>query len=220
MKQFPLPALPALDVETLRIEDLVESDRNARMHPEEHVDRIAASIEEFGFTVPVLLDSEGVIIAGHGRIAAARKLGIEAVPCIRLDHLSEPQARAYRIADNRLTELGGWDEGMLASELDALRQEGFAFALTGFDLADLERMLPKAAEWPDAPGGAEDGEAPLGEMIFTISEGQREVIDEALMGARHDKDIPKPDDNANPNAATLAEWARRYMGQRPKDSSA
>ena len=93
---------------------------NARTHSDEQIAQIAASIVEFGFTNPILVGSDGVIVAGHGRLAAARKLGLDYVPVVVLDHLSPTQRRALVIADNRLAENAGWDENVLRAELEAL----------------------------------------------------------------------------------------------------
>jgi len=101
-----------MQIETLAIDDLVPYARNSRTHDNAQVAQIAASIREFGFTNPVLVDGAGGIIAGHGRVLAARAVGLNAVPCVRLAHLTEAQQRAYVIADNRLALNAGWDEGM------------------------------------------------------------------------------------------------------------
>ena len=114
--------------------------RNARTHSEEQVAQIAASIVEFGFTNPILAGSDGIIVAGHGRLTAAQKLGLEVVPVVVLDHLTHTQRRALIIADNRIAENAGWDDAMLRVELDSLRDDDFDLSLTGFDadaLADL-----------------------------------------------------------------------------------
>lgn len=114
--------------------------RNARTHSEEQVAQIAASIAEFGFTNPILAGADGVIVAGHGRLAAAQKLGLSTVPVVVLDHLTPTQRRALVIADNRIAENAGWDDVVLRTELAALQDEDFDLALTGFDadaLADL-----------------------------------------------------------------------------------
>lgn len=129
-----------LQIDMLPLEALIPYARNARKHSDEQVAQIAASIREFGFNNPVLVDKENGIIAGHGRVLAARKLGLEAVPCLRLDHLTETQRRAYILADNRLAELGGgWDEEMLGIELADLRDEQFDIDLTGFNCATTEQ---------------------------------------------------------------------------------
>ena len=122
------------------IERLLPYIRNARTHSEAQIAQIAASIAEFGFTAPILAGSDGVIVAGHGRLAAARKLGLASVPVVVLEHLTPTQRRALVIADNRIAENAGWDEAMLQVELAALQDDQFDLALTGFDadaLADL-----------------------------------------------------------------------------------
>jgi hypothetical protein len=118
---------------------------------------------EFGWTNPVLVDAGGVVVAGHARILAARKLGLETVPVIRLGHLTPAQARAYVIADNRLALNAGWDEAMLASELRALDDDKFDLSLTGFDGGELDRLL--GALEPDQTAGTvmdEDASAQAG----------------------------------------------------------
>jgi hypothetical protein len=105
------------------------------------VGQIAASIAEFGFNNPILVDTNAGIIEGHGRLLAARKLQLREVPVIVLDHLSETQKRAYVIADNRLAEMAGWDDELLRFELEALNEEGFNLDLTGFEDEDLARLL-------------------------------------------------------------------------------
>jgi len=113
-------------VEQLDTKTLVPYARNAKLHNERQVQAIAGSIQAFGFNNPVLIDKENGIIAGHGRILAAQLIGMKKVPCIRLDHLSENDKRAYIIADNRLQEIGGgWDQELLSVEVDALADVGF-----------------------------------------------------------------------------------------------
>src|SRR5512142_1536399 len=116
------PAL-ARRIEVWRTDRLVPYAKNARTHSPEQVAQIAASITEFGFNAPILVDSNAGTIAGHGRLLAARKLGLAEVPVVVLDHLSETQRRAYIIADNRLSELAGWNEEMLRVELQALKED-------------------------------------------------------------------------------------------------
>ena len=132
--------------------------RNARTHSEEQVAQIAASIAEFGFTNPILAGSDGVIVAGHGRLAAAQKLGMEVVPVVVLDHLSTTQRRALVIADNRIAENAGWDEAMLRVELVSLQDDEFDLVLTGFDADDLADLL--AGEDGDGAGQTDDDAVP------------------------------------------------------------
>ena len=131
---------------------------NAKTHAPDQVAKIAASMAEFGWTVPVLVSAEGEVIAGHGRILAAGELGLPEVPVIILDHLSEAQRRAYRIADNKLTELGGWDDALLAQELHALNGDGFDLSLTGLDEAELDRLMGELRD--EAEGAAGEDEVP------------------------------------------------------------
>jgi DNA modification methylase len=120
---------------------LVPYARNARTHSDAQVAQIAASIREFGFTNPILVDGDRGIIAGHGRLLAARKLGLTEVPTIELGHLSEAQRRAYILADNRLALSAGWDDDLLRIELGDLQAEGFDLSLTGFDLGEIEALF-------------------------------------------------------------------------------
>lgn len=131
-------------IEYLETEKLIPYARNSRTHSDEQVQQIMGSIKEFGFTNPVLVDGDGVIIAGHGRTMAAQRLGMKEVPCLRLAHLTEAQKRAYVIADNKLALNAGWDDAMLALELRNLRDEDFDLSLTGFDDAELAALLADA----------------------------------------------------------------------------
>jgi DNA modification methylase len=128
------------------VADLVPYARNARTHSEAQVVQLAASIREFGFTNPILVDGERGIIAGHGRLLAARKLGLTEVPTIELSHLTPAQRRAYVLADNRLALSAGWDEDLLRIELGDLQAEGFDLALTGFDADEIGKLLIEATD--------------------------------------------------------------------------
>ena len=131
----------ALEVRYRKLEDLIPYARNSRTHSEAQVAQIASSIREFGFTNPVLIDGSGGIIAGHGRILAARQLGMTQVPTITLDGLSEVQKRAYIIADNKLALNAGWDEEILALELEGLKLDGFDLEMTGFTLDEIDELV-------------------------------------------------------------------------------
>jgi DNA modification methylase len=141
-------------VERWPLARLIPHARNARTHSEEQVAQIAGSIAEFGFVNPVLVGDDGIIVAGHGRVMAARKLGLTEAPVIVLSHLSPTQRRALMIADNQITIGGGWNDEMLAAELAALKDEAFDLELLGFDDAELDRLLAAQLE-PD-----DDDEAP------------------------------------------------------------
>ncbi len=125
---------PADKVERRKVADLIPYARNSRTHSSEQVGQIAASIKEWGWTGPVLIDPEGGLIAGHGRILAAQKLGISDVPCMVADGWTDAQKKAYVIADNKLALNAGWDDAMLKIELGELGDLDFDLELTGFGL--------------------------------------------------------------------------------------
>ena len=130
-----------IQIEKISIDALIPYARNSRTHSDAQVAQIAASIKEFGFTNPVLIDEDGGIIAGHGRTLAARKLGLSEVPCLRLSYLSEAQKKAYVIADNKLALNAGWDDEMLKVELSELKDLDFDLSLIGFDADELANLL-------------------------------------------------------------------------------
>ena len=134
------------EIEYIEVESLIPYARNSRTHSDEQVAQVAASIKEFGFTNPVLVDQDGMIIAGHGRTLAAQRLQMKEVPCLRLSHLSEAQKRAYVIADNKLALNAGWDDELLAVELRDLKDSDFDLSLTGFGDDELADLLAEALE--------------------------------------------------------------------------
>ena len=126
-----------------KVEDLIPYVRNSRTHSDAQVAQIAASVREFGWTNPVLVDGENGIIAGHGRVLAARKLGMDEVPCIELAGLTDTQRRAYIIADNKLALNAGWDDELLAIEFAELADAGFDNLLTGFTQDEIDALTPE-----------------------------------------------------------------------------
>ncbi|HZT26513.1 MAG TPA: ParB/Srx family N-terminal domain-containing protein [Pseudolabrys sp.] len=130
-----------LKIETRPVDRLIPYVRNARTHSEEQVSQIAASIAEFGFVNPLLIGADDMVVAGHGRLLAARRLGMTEVPVVVLDHLSEAQRRALVIADNKIAENAGWDEQLLRAELATLREQDFDLDLLGFAEAELGTLL-------------------------------------------------------------------------------
>lgn len=147
-------------IENLPTGDLIPYAGNSRTHDAAQVGQIAASIKEFGFTNPVLIDADNGIIAGHGRVLAAQKLKLDQVPCIRLEHLTDAQKRAYVIADNKLALNAGWDDEALKAELERLQEDGFDLDLIGFD----ENELDALADEPDFEPGTEDDQGKLDEL--------------------------------------------------------
>jgi ParB-like chromosome segregation protein Spo0J len=136
------------------VDRLIPYAKNSRTHSDEQVAQIAASIREFGWTNPILVDGQNGIIAGHGRLMAARKLGHKEVPTIELADLTETQKKAYIIADNRLALNAGWDNELLTIELNDLMADGFALELLGFDSKELSALLE-----PDVVEGLTDEDA-------------------------------------------------------------
>ncbi|MEO0548283.1 MAG: DNA methyltransferase [Pseudomonadota bacterium] len=128
-------------VEHAPLSSLKPSPRNARTHSKAQIKQIAASIEEFGFTNPALIDETNSILAGHGRVEAAKLIGMTDVPIVRIEHMTETQKRAYVIADNQIALKAGWDEAILAIEFDALTALEFDVTLTGFDMGDIDRLI-------------------------------------------------------------------------------
>ena len=131
--------------------DLIPYARNARTHSDAQVDKIAASIREFGFVNPVITDGKNGIVAGHGRVMAAKKLGLKELPCVEASHLTDAQRRAYVIADNKLALNAGWDIDLLKIEMKDLDAEKFDLTLTGFEIGELTTLFdePNMAE-PDS----------------------------------------------------------------------
>jgi DNA modification methylase len=153
---FEEPILNTLNVEYRKVEALIPYARNPRTHTDAQVAKIAASIVEFGWTNPVLIDGDNGIVAGHGRLAAARKLGLEEVPVIELAHLTPTQKRAYVIADNRLALDAGWNEELLALELAELSEAGYDLPLIGFDNAEIEALLVGDSDGDDTDAEQDD----------------------------------------------------------------
>lgn len=147
----------ASSIESRPVESLIPYASNARTHSEDQVALIAGSISEYGFNNPVLVDGANGVIAGHGRLLAARKLGLAEIPVIELDHLSEAQKKAYILADNRLAEQAGWDQELLALELGELDGLGVDLTSIGFDAGEIDALLkhgeadPREEETPALP---------------------------------------------------------------------
>ena len=156
-------------IERVDVSALTAFSGNPRTHSDTQIDQIAASIREFGWTNPILIDANGTIIAGHGRLAAASRLGLAEVPVIRLGHLSDAQRKALVIADNQLALNAGWDEVALSNLVRELDTEKFELDLLGFDSADLDRYLSGLDG--DAAAEAEETEIPELPVIPTTRPG-------------------------------------------------
>src|SRR5579864_3878582 len=145
-----------LDVENVSVRALQPYAGNARTHSKRQIRQIAKSIKRFGFNNPVLVDDKLQIIAGHGRVAAAKLLGIEEVPTVRLSHLSDADKKAYILADNKLAENAGWDREILAIELQSLVDFGVVIEDIGFEIAEVDLILDEARESAGPSTGPED----------------------------------------------------------------
>jgi DNA modification methylase len=182
---------PAWQVKRRPLAALLPYARNARTHSPAQVKQIAASIAEWGWTMPVLVDDDGVLIAGHGRVLAAQGLGISDVPTMTASGWTEAQVKAYRIADNKLTLNAGWDEGLLTLELGELQGFGFDLALTGFGLDELAGLLDSnagltdpddAPPAPDAPVSRAGDVWRLGRHRLLCGDATREVDVDTVLG--------------------------------------
>ena len=156
----------AKDIKMVSVGELKPYERNARTHSDEQIKQIAASIAEFGFTNPILVDSSSGIIAGHGRLEAAKTLGFKEVPVIELSHLTTEQKRAYIIADNKLALNAGWDLSLLSEELEAIASDGFDLDLIGFSQEELDGLLSDNDE--TEPAGDEEDVPDLPESPVSV----------------------------------------------------
>ena len=193
MTGSPPEKWPAAQVSMRRVDDLTPYARNARIHEDDQVAKIVQSIEEFGWTVPVLVDETGTLIAGHGRVMAAKSLGLDEIPAMVAVGWTDMQKRAYVIADNRLTELADWDDDLLRVELEDLVADGFDIELTGFALDDLEALQDGASEEfdedadsipapPDDPVSVEGDIWQLGNHRIICGDSTQAHIVERLLG--------------------------------------
>ena len=203
-----MKTIGTIKTETRSIAELIPFARNSRTHSDEQVAQIAASIREFGWTNPILIDGANGIIAGHGRLAAARKLGIAEVPVVVLDHLTDAQKRALVIADNKLALNAGWDFELLENEVRGLDDDGFDLALLGFDDAELIKMLSEV-EPGELPVLADGDREPFQQMTFTLHDEQVEQVKAAMDAAKAMGPFDSPNENSNGNA--LARVAETFL---------
>jgi hypothetical protein len=195
------------NIEYLGVDLLIPYANNSRTHSDAQVLQIASSIKEFGFTNPVLIDSSNSIIAGHGRVMGAKKLGIDKVPCIRLTGLTKAQIKAYVIADNKLALNAGWDDAMLRLEFDTLGELGFDLSLTGFSTDEIEAIDTVLADMPSLNS---DDRTPYQEVTFMVHDDQKAIIDDAILLAKtnpcYDTGI-----NENSNANAIAHICEQFI---------
>lgn len=202
---------PADKIERRKIETLIPYARNSRTHSDAQVAQIAASIKEWGFTNPILVDDAGQIIAGHGRVMAARKLGMSELPVMVASGWTEAQKRAYVIADNKLALNAGWDDELLSLELGELDGLGFDLELTGFSDDELALLVIDAEEtgMPDLALGDRE---PLQQMAFMLHDEQAETVRAALDVAKQMGAYVNTG-NENSNGNSLARVCELFLGQ-------
>jgi DNA modification methylase len=216
-------------IEMWLIEKLIPWAKNPRTHSDAQVAQIAASIEEFGFNNPILVDTQAGIIAGHGRLLAAQRLGLEEVPVIVLDHLSEAQKRAYIIADNQLALNAGWNEDLLREELAALQEESFDVSLLGFEDEELARLLAaqdategltdedSVPELPQTPVSVTGDLWILGDHKLLVGDATKSADVATLMGADY-ADLVFTDPPYNVDYEGYTEEHLKIRGDRMSDS--
>lgn len=200
-----------MKIEQKSIDLLIPYAKNARIHNEAQIAQIAGSIKEFGFNNPVLIDKDNGIIAGHGRVMAARKLGLKEVPTIQLDHLSETQRRAFILADNRIAMNSHWDEEILSLELSDLKD---ALDLTdlGFEVPELDKLMNGILPLDEMPDLRIGDREPIQQMTFKLHDDQVDTIDQAIEYVKKNFDI-KNELNENSNGNALAMMAELFMTQ-------
>jgi hypothetical protein len=203
------------DYKKVNTKDLIPYARNSRTHSDEQVNQIVSSIKEFGFLNPVIVDGDNGIIAGHGRVMAAQKLGLEVLPVVEAAHLTETQKRAYIIADNKLASNAGWDDEMLRIEFDELQQEGFDLELTGFSLDEVDQLSFDDDCETEMPELADGDKEPYQQKTFTLHDEQAGIVDDAITIARAN---PMSDtginENSNGNAISFIcqQWLEMQNG--------
>lgn len=167
-------------IKTMPVEGLIPYARNSRTHSEEQVAQIAASIKEFGFLNPIIVDGSNGIVAGHGRVLAARKLGMTELPCVEASHLTDTQRRAYVIADNKLALNAGWDDEALRVEFAQLSDDGFDLEITGFSLDEIGALQFGEAVEIEMPNLKSGDKEPFQQVAFTLHDEQVESVKTAL----------------------------------------
>ena len=196
----------ATEYTRVEVDKLIPYVNNAKQHSDSQVTKIASSIHEFRFLNPVLIDASYNVIAGHGRILAAKKLHMDEVPCLFVEGLTDAQRKAYILADNRLSELGEWDMNLVGLELGELDADGFDVDLLGFDNIDLDEEYGTDFSLPD-------GDKPeIVTMTFTLHEEQKGLIEYAMEAVKDD--VTETFGNTNKNGNALYEVVRQWAEQR------
>ena len=208
-----------MNITIMKVSNLIPYINNPRNNVDA-IDKVASSIKEFGFKNPIVVDKDNVIINGHTRLLASKKLGLEEVPVIKADDLTEAQVKAFRIADNKTSEYAEWDEDLLKLELEQLKDIDFNLECTGFNIEDIEQMLNLGFDYSEEEFG-EDFELPSGDKnpiqqrTFTLHDNQASLIDFAMseIKERYDNEEIESFGNTNINGNLLymvvKEWAEQ-----------
>ena len=204
----------------MKVEDLIPYVNNPRNN-ENAVDKVASSIAEFGFKNPIFVDKNNVVVNGHTRLLASKKLGLKEVPVIVIDDLTEAQIKAFRIADNKTSEYATWDEELLKIELEQLEEMNFDLECTGFDMDDIEKMLNLGFDYSEDEFG-EDFELPSGDKnpiqqrTFTLHDNQASLIDFAMneIKEKYNNDNLETFGNTNINGNLLYMVVKEWVEQK------
>ena len=196
-------------VETWPVDRLRPYERNSRRHSPEQIEQIAASIEQWGWTMPILAADDGMVLVGHGRLAAGKLLGMTEVPVIVARGWSDEQKRAYVIADNRLTDASDWDDEMLRLELSDLVESGFEIALTGISEDELSKLSVGVTELEQMPELPDGDRSPYRDMTFILYGDQFGIVERAIAKATKPRDPSNP--NRSPQGNALAAISQEYL---------
>jgi ParB-like chromosome segregation protein Spo0J len=202
-------------VETWPVDRLRPYERNSRRHSAEQIEQIAASIRQWGWTMPILAADDGMVLAGHGRLAAGKLLGMTDVPVIVARGWSDQQKRAYVIADNRLTDASDWDDEILRLELDDLLAGGFELSLTGITEDELSKLSVGVAALEAMPELPDGDRSPFRDMTFILYGDQWDTVDQAIRRAMKPRDPTNP--NRSPQGNALAAICADYLGRVNRD---
>lgn len=180
------------------VSELIPYANNSRTHSDSQVDKIAASIKEFGFMNPIILDGDNGVIAGHGRLMAAKKLKIKDIPCLEAIHLTEAQKKAYIIADNAIALDSDWDMDFLKVEIEGLDELDFDLDLLGLDEDIINNV--EESDFPELADGDKD---PFQQITFTLHDEQHDIVTDAVLKAKMHPEIDTGlNENSNGNAIT------------------
>lgn len=209
-----------MNIVKMKVSELIPYINNPRNN-ENAVDKVASSIKEFGFKNPIVIDKNNVVVNGHTRLLASKKLGLKEVPCIVADDLTEAQVKAFRIADNKTSEYAEWNEELLKIELEQLEEMKFDLECTGFDMDDIEQMLNLGFDYSEDEFG-EDFELPSGDKnpiqqrTFTLHDNQASLIDFAMseIKEKYNNDNLETFGNTNINGNLLYMVVKEWVEQK------